>query len=208
MTDKNKHHWYDGFFYDKVIAPNQDKSFRIVKKIIEKNSTVVDVGCGTGRLGFHLADHCGEYVGIDLSSRNISTAKKKLNRENSNNLKFIHHDILQYLDDLNPHFDYAILSYVIHEIDPGLREPVLMKLSEAAEKIILIDYLHPKPNNIPGKLITVVEFLAGRDHYSNFKSFMKNEGLSGLAGSTGMEIIKEIRKRSSGTHISVMKKGL
>ena len=207
MKNENKHHWYDGFFYDKVIAPNQDKSFRLVKKMIEKDCTVVDAGCGTGRLGFQLADHCSEYVGVDLSVKNISTAKKKLGKANKNNLKFMHNDILNYLDDESPNFNYAILSYVIHEIDPGLRENILTKLSEAAEKIIIIDYLHPKPNNISGKAITVIEFLAGRDHYKNFKSFMKNEGLSGLAKSTGMEVTKEIRKKTTGTHIAVMKKG-
>ena len=36
--NENKNHWYDGIFYDKIIAPNQDKSFRIVKNILEKDS--------------------------------------------------------------------------------------------------------------------------------------------------------------------------
>lgn len=36
MTIENKNHWYDGLFYDKFIAPNQDKSYRIIKKIISR----------------------------------------------------------------------------------------------------------------------------------------------------------------------------
>ena len=51
---ENKNHWYDGLFYDKIIAPNQDRAFQIVKSLINKNSSVLDVGCGTGRLAFQL----------------------------------------------------------------------------------------------------------------------------------------------------------
>ena len=52
---KNKYHWYDGWFYDKVIAPNQDKLFGQITSLIEPESSVIDIGCGTGRLAFALA---------------------------------------------------------------------------------------------------------------------------------------------------------
>ena len=204
MTAENKNHWYDGLFYDRIIAPNQDKSFRIVKKIISKDSTVLDVGCGTGRLEFQLTDHCSKIDGVDLSTKNIATANKKLSMKKLNNVKFFHHDILKYLDEFKPKYDYAVLSYVIHEIDLELRENILRTLSQAVGKIILVDYLHPKANNISGKMITVVEFLAGRDHYNNFKTYMSNDGLTGLAHTSDLEITKEIRKNNSGTHIAVM----
>ncbi|MBK7710882.1 MAG: hypothetical protein IPJ37_07995 [Bacteroidales bacterium] len=54
MTE-NKNHWYDGWFYDKIIAPNQDKLFGQIKNIIEQGSDIIDVGCGTGRPEFSLA---------------------------------------------------------------------------------------------------------------------------------------------------------
>jgi len=204
MTQENKYHWYDGLFYDKIIAPNQDKSYRIVKKMITKESTVLDVGCGTGRLEFQLADHCKKIDGIDLSIRNITTANNNLEKNNIHNVHFIHHDILKYLDEYKPEYDYAVLSYVIHEIDLDLREKLLRELSKAAGKIILIDYLHPRPKNLSGKMITLVEYMAGREHYSNFKTYMKNGGLEGLAKNSGLKITKEIRKKSSGIHIAVM----
>ena len=46
----DKKHWYDGWFYDKLIAPNQDTMFAIISSLIVDNSSVVDIGCGTGRL--------------------------------------------------------------------------------------------------------------------------------------------------------------
>ena len=52
---KNKNHWYDGWFYDTIIAPNQDKLFGQIKDLVGSQSTVIDVGCGTGRLEFSLS---------------------------------------------------------------------------------------------------------------------------------------------------------
>ena len=75
MTNKN--HWYDGTFYDKVIAPNQDKAFLGVKKIISNDSVILDVGCGTGRMALRRWGKSSTYTGIVLSIRNINTAKKK-----------------------------------------------------------------------------------------------------------------------------------
>ena len=81
MTDKK--HWYDGIFYDKIIAPNQDRMFTQIKNIIKPNSNVLDIGCGTGRLSFQLSDHCKNVVGVDLSSKNIKVANTKKNNQYS-----------------------------------------------------------------------------------------------------------------------------
>ena len=43
----NKYHWYDGRFYDTFIAPNQDKLFGQIIDLIQPNSDIIDIGCGT-----------------------------------------------------------------------------------------------------------------------------------------------------------------
>jgi len=42
---ENLKHRYDGRFYDKFIAPNQDEAFRIVRELIPAGSTVPNAGC-------------------------------------------------------------------------------------------------------------------------------------------------------------------
>ena len=87
MTE-NKNHWYDGWFYDRIIAPNQDQLFAQIKELIEPQSTVIDIGCGTGRLAFTQGDHCKSVLGIDLSKRNIDRAQVLLQRQPNDKIKF------------------------------------------------------------------------------------------------------------------------
>jgi len=203
---QNKDHWYDGLFYDRIIAPNQDRAYRIVKSIVTENSTLLDVGCGTGRLAFQLEDMFSRYDGIDLSKRNIDSANKNRSSKFSNKIFFHHYDVLGFLKLKNRHYDFAVISYVIHEIDKDERENILLEISKSVNKIIIIDYLYPRPNSFWNFLNEVVEFVAGRNHYKNFKSYIKSGGIVGLAERTGLRIVKEIKNTPSTTHIVVLDK--
>ncbi len=201
MNDKK--HWYDGLIYDKFIAPNQDRMFSIIKKLLPEESSVLDVGCGTGRLSFQLAGHCKKIVGVDLSSKNIGIAKKKLNKMNHSNLSFIHSNGSTFTGDTP--FDYAILTYVIHEMPEQERIQLLSQLKANVKNIIIGDYLTPTPKTFWGGANVVVEYLAGKDHYKNFKNYVKNGGLHYLAEQTKLEIVREIKNQPQTSHITVLR---
>jgi tRNA/tmRNA/rRNA uracil-C5-methylase (TrmA/RlmC/RlmD family) len=204
MEVNNKDHWYDGLFYDKFIAPHQDASFDMLKDIIEDNSTLLDAGCGTGRLAFRLADKCRKIVGVDLSERNISVAKINLSNSSYDNIEFHHSDINKFNVKPETLFDYAVISYAIHEIEEENRKLTLNSLTGMARKIIIIDYLIPQPS-IPLKILNeIVEFAAGWEHYRNYKSFLRNKGIEGLAKSYGMKIIRDIKNAPLTSHIAVL----
>lgn len=204
MKRENKSHWYDGLFYDKLIAPNQDKSFAQIKNLIEPNSTLLDVGCGTGRLAFQIADKCGKVEGIDLSIKNVKLANKRLSASNIINVTFHHADVIKFLSAKNNKYDFAVLSYVIHEVDISLRVEILKLLSQAADKIIIVDYLTPRPKGFWSVLNEVVEFIAGREHYRNFKSYIANGGIYGLAQQSDLKIVSEIKNVPSTSYIAVL----
>ncbi len=42
-------------------------------------------------------------------------------------------------------FDYAVITYVIHEVNSDERLPLLNDIFKIAEKIIIGDYLIPQP---------------------------------------------------------------
>lgn len=206
MNSENKNHWYDGHFYDKIIAPNQDKAFKIVKSLIANNSSILDAGCGTGRLVFQCKDKSNKIAGIDLSIKNIKIAKRLLSKNNLPNISFYHADLISYLKNNKVHFDYSVVSYVIHEVDENQREKFIRTLSESSDRIIIVDYLYPRPKSFASILNEAVEFAAGREHYKNYKSYLSNKGIMGIAEITGLKVESEIKNSPLSCHIVVLKK--
>jgi SAM-dependent methyltransferase len=201
---ENKHHWYDGLFYDKLIAPNQDRMFRKIKELVEPDSEILDVGCGTGRLEFFLSDKCKKITGIDLSEKNINIAEKKLKKSNRDNIYFKHKGFDNFIKNNSLNFDYVIVTYVIHELPYKERLSLLRGISGISKKIIVGDYLVPSPKGLWKVLNEVVEFAAGKDHYNNFKSFVRHNGIAGLLEESGLKIHQEIKNEPSTSHITVL----
>jgi len=203
--DQNKNHWYDGWFYDKIIAPNQDRIFNEIKNVIEPNSSVIDVGCGTGRFSFTVSEKVANVVGLDLSKKNIDKANQILSIKNNSKISF-HHTNLSTLISENNHFDYAVMTYVIHEVNPSERITLLKEMSQIADQIIIGDYLVPVKRGFWSLLNEVVEFLAGNEHYSNFKHFIANNGLAGLVDNAGLKIIFETKNKPATSQLLVLTK--
>lgn len=201
MVDKK--HWYDGKFYDSFIAPNQDKIFAEIRKVIPKDSTVLDVGCGTGRLSFQFSDYCKKVVGLDLSSKNISVAEINLKINPKNNISFIHGDVNKVVEQNFAKFDFAVMTYVIHEMPENERVKVLMDLKKVANNIIIGDYITPTPKTLWGIINVIVEYFAGKDHYNNFKSYVKNGGLNFLMKNAKLKIVKEVKNQPQTAHLIV-----
>jgi len=206
MAEFNKDHWYDGWFYDKFIAPNQDRLFGEIKNLVNAESDILDLGCGTGRFSFFIKDYCNSILGMDLSKRNISRAKLTLSENPNSKISFQHKSIGKIISDGKEHFDIAVLTYVIHEVNKEDREDLLNEITQVADKIILGDYLFPIPGGFWSGLNEVVEFVAGRDHYRNFKSYLAGGGISGIANRCGFKIIKEIKNEPFTSHIVVLEK--
>jgi SAM-dependent methyltransferase len=188
----NKDHWYDGWIYDELVAPRLDGLYGRILEIIEPGARVIDIGCGTGRFAFLAADKCGSVVGLDLSKRNIDRADLVLSRNLNAKVSFLHKNGADALTESGAHYDYAVLSFILHEMDEAERADLLRAAARAAEKVIVGDYLVPKPGGVWGALATAVEFAAGREHYRNYLSFVRNGGIRGLAGQAGLKVVSEI----------------
>ena len=191
--DGGKEHWYDGAFFDLCIAPNQDAVFAAIRAGIPPGSTVLDVGCGTGRLVFQLADHCGMVQGIDPSHRNIRRAQVLHRRRGHRaNISFESASLEHYLTQARETFDVGVVSYVLHEVDEGARAPMVRLLAGSVRTVILADYRVPRRRGLMDAATEVVEFLAGREHYRGFRSFVRRDGLPGLVRETGLLLHGEL----------------
>lgn len=189
MKDQYKHiaKWYDVIF-ESLNSGLRNIGLKIFP--VESGMNVLDIGCGTGtHLKLYQKQNCNIY-GVDMSAAMIEVARKKLGDRatlvlgNATNLEFG-----------NGQFDLVLFSTVLHEMSQKVREAVLTEAKRVLKengRILLIDF-HPGPikkfRGIFSKIvITISEILAGRDHYRNYRHFMKIGGLPALIQSAGLNI--------------------
>jgi ubiquinone/menaquinone biosynthesis C-methylase UbiE len=75
-----KKHWYDGWFYAIFIDTDYLKIRERLLAYIEPESSVIDIGCGTGSFALKLSKKCASVTGIDISKKMISHAKRRIER--------------------------------------------------------------------------------------------------------------------------------
>ena len=86
----NKSEW----FFNRTEKKQENFSNRLVfkivkeKKLLNENSKVLDIGCGTGRHLLEFSKITSHITGTDISSRMLDYAKEKL--KNVNEAKFVH----------------------------------------------------------------------------------------------------------------------
>ena len=99
---KNKDDWFIDWFNSKYYhilykSRNKNEANDFIKNIISNlslnsNETVLDLGCGNGRHSISLSKHFKLVDGIDISSENITLAKKN----KIENLKFFISDMRNF----------------------------------------------------------------------------------------------------------------
>jgi len=176
------------FIYEKFIDPLLSKIREKISEIVSNSSTVIDIGFGTGALVFELANKCKKVIGIEISEKLVKHALQQKEKRRINNVEF-------FLSNESFHqklpvkkFDYGIACMVFHTISEDERISLLKKIKSLALKIILVDYEAPLPKNSTGITIRMIEFIAGKEHFFNFKSFIKSGGLYPLIDEMGLKI--------------------
>ena len=192
MTQKlYKKNWYDGWIYSKIID-NQSIPFRNkIFDFITQDSTVLDIGCGTGGFTLELAKHCKKVVGIDISKKQIQQAINKSEVSHQTNIEFKHINALNITSEINDKFDFAVFTFMLHEIDHKDRLMLLHKMSKVAKSLIILEFVIPQPKNIWGVINRSVEFLAGGDHFRNFLDFNRRGGIENILKEAGLQIIDQ-----------------
>ncbi|MCP4722011.1 MAG: class I SAM-dependent methyltransferase [Desulfobacteraceae bacterium] len=170
-----------------------------------QDKKILDLCCGTGnqlkllsKKGFKNL-HC-----LDISTAMLKVANKgdyPINIYNKEATK---------TGFENESFDIVIISFAIHEKNRNTQEKFIKEAHRLITQdgfILVIDYAFD--NNTPEfvkKGIGIIERLAGKEHYQNYKNYIQNNGLAGLMRDDKFERLKHHKRLFNGVSISMYKK--
>jgi SAM-dependent methyltransferase len=169
-----------GLIYKTAIDPILHSVHTRVQSLITGNKSVLDVACGTGSLTFLIATKAQHVVGIDKSDAMINTANKSKQKQSIKNVEFLQADATKTLPFKQNEFDTALISMGLHQFPLSSGYSVLEQMKNIASELIILDYAVPLPDNWASSIVRFFEILGGAEHYTNFKSYIKNGGINAL----------------------------
>lgn len=110
-----------------------------IKKLIPRNSTVLDVGCGDGHLA-HWINYEGEYkiVGIDINKMELEIASKRVTRHNKPIFEeLLAVDLTQKIP-FKRKFDVVLCSQVVEHLQKDKALDLIQKIEKFAKKRIIV----------------------------------------------------------------------
>ncbi|WP_372949869.1 class I SAM-dependent methyltransferase [Mariniphaga sp.] len=181
-----------GFFYSTVIDPVLAGMRKRVNRVIPKGQNILDVACGTGAQVFELAPFAREVTGIDLSESMIRKAEQTKQKRKISNVLFRVCDATDNWKFTDKQFDIAIITMALHQFPPENYTSILGEMKRVAQKIIIVDYAVPLPQNITGWGSRVAEFFAGREHHRNFRQYYRAGGLKNILAENDLTIQHQV----------------
>lgn len=155
-------------FVNKKMRSDYRKAMPLLLKQIEisNNTTILDVGTGTGGLAGILLEYTAHITGIDFSPEMLNEARisygSKINFRN-----LAAHELTQFEA---ASFDLVTTAFCLHDMNDEYRLNVLQQMRRVArEKVIIIDF----PQNI-NLIARFVEFLEG-SFYKEFANSFEDQ---------------------------------
>ncbi|HEX8376372.1 MAG TPA: class I SAM-dependent methyltransferase [Pedobacter sp.] len=154
------------------LAPIRDQ----IDNLVSSNSRVIELGCGNGDLLFKLAPKIKTGLGIDKSQLLITSAMKRKEQYNLQNIDFMQKEIGE--DYLPPGtWDISIASLFFHVVPPSDAIFILDKFKEVSNEIIICGFCRPESFSQSILLWLDQRFSM---HFKNFVSYKKHGYMEGI----------------------------
>lgn len=181
--------------YRMLIDPLLNSSHRSAASFIEAGEKVLDVACGTGALPLLITRKSGTHItGVDNDDRKLRTAERIMKRKGVKEYYFVRMDAKDMSQFNRDQFDVAVISMAIHQFSRTDGLTVLAEMKRVARRIIVVDYGYPLRSGFLTWLTWGIEFIAGGDHFRNFRSYMTGRGIDSLLDAVGLVVYQRNMK--------------
>ena len=173
--------WFKSRFSDRALRPVRDQLLSLIKP----DSSLLDVGCGTGAMLFDAADRLSFGLGVDSDYRMTNWATKRKTRRQLDQLEFLNIDALALKDYFDLRFDIATATLCLHAMPVPVAVDTLLMMSREADQVWIADYgpISSKPGRV---MIEFDELVSG--HYRRFWAWRALGGMPGLTARAGLYI--------------------
>ncbi len=197
---------YSARFYDSLLSPFirpiRKRVIALVKRY--RYQSILDVCCGTGDQLKLLKQHGFDGEGIDLSDAMLQVAGRGKHKADC-----IQQDAtgMQYQ---NGQFDLAMTTFSLHEKQHDTARKILeemVRVTAGEGDILIVDYaLSNKTSLLSKKLIYGIEWIAGGEHYQNFKEYIEYGGLPKLLSGIPLKEVKRYYFGQQGIVLLLLRK--
>lgn len=177
------------YIYNALIDPLLASVRKRIKNQLDPDLKVVDVASGTGKLVREIYHNSSEVTGVDIEPSMINYSRRRIDGKSQDKISYIEADVrnLYFFEDKS--FDIATMSLALHQFDPGDWNTILTEIIRISDTIIVADYNYPLPSYYKKNLVHLIERIAGKEHYSNFRAFMNNGGVIPIAERNALNCI-------------------
>ena len=139
---------------------------KVLEKYINKQTSVIEIGCGTGYYGMYFADKCKKYTGVDITPENIELFNEKIRGANFKNVSAIVGDAVKLIDIENNMYDVVLVLGPMYHLPPEERDLAFKEAKRICKEngIIIVAYI----NKLGVYLYAALSF---SDNYPNKKVF-------------------------------------
>ena len=167
-------------FYDFLLGPFMRSIRRdVLKKVLRlQPENVLDVACGTGDQLRLLTQNHIDAVGVDMSEAMLKICRKTNPSSDC---------LLQDATDMafqNERFALAMISFTLHETGWKSANGILDEIHRVLKPsghLLVVDYSDFRRTPFyTRQAIRMIEFMAGKRHFRNFRTYHRNGGLNAL----------------------------
>lgn len=115
---------------------------------MNSNSTVIDLGCGTGAFALHAASKCRTIYAVDASVAMIEYCRKQAEQKGLTNIVYSHSGLLSY--EHRGELAEAVCVAVLHHLPDYWKQEALTKvygMLKPRGRLLLFDIVFPSGTN-------------------------------------------------------------